>query len=528
VLFLAPKGVNVEARVNIAPGVDLLSFADVIIGPGSKFDGLQCVSNANPAAPAPLFLMQMCGVQLPESNSMSNVIPMKKVAAADAAPVAPAPMSAPIKTKLDWALEAAQHVPVDPCRWYVDPGPDASPDEREKAIKAAKTPLTKWQDLATQDPEQIRKWWGQWPDANIGGVTNQLLVLDVDKRHGGCETFEFLRLVEDFSETMTSNTQGGGQHLFYVMRAGEPLKNGTHKLGPGIDVKTEGGYVLMPGSTIEGRSYTRANDAPIAFAPAWIVEQCKNARPKSSAAGKRIVEEDDIAIELFTNWLLKRAPHAETGKIDDTTYKVATKGYDFGCSQATVHERMLGWNETHCDPPGDIERLAVVVDSAERNRENAIGCSHPLAPGFEAHEIDDSKAPTVAGIPAATMSDAGAWENEPNAIFVDHLKPADLPAGVLPELVEQFARDRARRLGVDAGAPAAALVTALGSLVPAGNRLDHFHSKSMRQSKGRFRGWRVEGQSVENGPCRHLLDRRWVPPQQSLSIDVSSARANML
>jgi hypothetical protein len=66
-------------------------------------------------------------------------------------------------------------------------------------------------------------------------------VLDVDKQNGGCETFEFLRLVEDFPETMTNNTQGGGQHLFYVMRAGEPLKNGTHKLGPGIDVKTEGG-----------------------------------------------------------------------------------------------------------------------------------------------------------------------------------------------------------------------------------------------------------------------------------------------
>jgi hypothetical protein len=93
-----------------------------------------------------------------------------------------------------------------------------------------------------------------------------------------------------------------------------------------------------------------------------------------------------------------------------------------------------------------------------------------LAPGFEAVEIAD-RAPSVAGIPTAKIGNAKAWENEPNAIFVDHLKPADLPAGVLPDLVERFARDRARRLGVDAGAPAAALVTALGSLLPAGNRL---------------------------------------------------------
>ncbi len=470
VLFLAPKGVNVEARVNIAPGVDLLSFADVIIGPGSKFDGLLCVSNANPAAPAPLFLMQMCGVQLPESNSMSNVIPMKKVAAADAAPVAPAAMSAPIKTKLDWALEASQHVPVHPCRWYIDPGPGATPKEREKAVSDAKEPLTMWKDLATQDPEQIQKWWGRWPDANIGGVTNQLVVLDVDKRHGGCETFEFLRLVEDFPETMTSNTQGGGQHLFYVLRAGEPLKNGTHKLGPGIDVKTEGGYVLMPGSTIEGRSYTRANDAPIAFAPAWIVEQCKNARPKSSAAGKRVAPDDDAAREAAEHWLATKAPRAELGSRDNTGYVVGTKFGDFGCGYENQLDLLLHWNETKCSPPldiGDLERLA---DSSGRNRERPLGCLHPMAPlGFEVHEIDESRAPSI--VSTQTFGNAGAWENEPNAIFVDHLKPADLPAGVLPELVEQFARDRARRLGVDAGAPAAALVTALGSLVPAGNRL---------------------------------------------------------
>lgn len=479
VMFELPAGALVQGQSNfLSEHMSILSSVDdVLIGPGSTINGLAPYRfhNERSLSPAPPWLMQMCGVELPESKTMTNVVPLKRPAAA--------PTAAPMKTKLEWALEASHHVPVHPCRWYVDPGPDANPDERKKAIRAAKEPLTKWKDLATQDSEQIRKWWGQWPDANIGGVTNQLLVLDVDKQNGGCETFEFLRLVEDFPETMTNNTQGGGQHLFYVMRAGEPLKNGTHTLGPGIDVKTDGGYVLMPGSTIGGRSYTRANDAPIAFAPTWIVEQCKNAKPKASAAGKRIVEEDDIAIELFTKWIRDRAPYAELGKIDDTTFIVCARGYDFACSPETVYEKALGWNETHCNGLGDLERLAVVVESAGRNRQRPIGCDHPLAPGFDAVEIDESKAPLAAeideseaaavdaSIPTARSGDVRAWENEPNAIFVDHLKPGDLPAGVLPEVVEQFAHDSARRLGVDAGAPAAALVTALGSLVPAGNRL---------------------------------------------------------
>ncbi|WP_161494825.1 bifunctional DNA primase/polymerase [Bradyrhizobium canariense] len=468
VMFELPAGTLVQGQSNfLSEHMSVLSSVDdVLIGPGSTINGLAPYRfhNERSLSPAPSWLLELCGVELPESKKMTNVVPLKRSAAA-------APTTAAIKTKLDWALEASQHVPVHPCRWYVDPGPDANPDEREKAIRAAKEPLTKWRYNATQDPEKIRKMWSQWPDANIGGVTDQLLVLDVDKKNGGCETYEFLRLVEDFPETMTNNTQGGGQHLFYAMPAGEPLKNSTHTLGPGIDVRTEGGYVMMPGSTIDGRSYTRANDAPIVFAPAWMIERCKDAKPKSIAAGKRVVEEDDIAIDLFTKWILKRAPYAELGKIDDTTFVVCAQGYDFGCSQETVYEIALGWNETHCDGLGDIERLAVVVESAGRNRRRPIGCSHPLAPGFDAVVIDESKTPTPAEIAAAEAGHEGAWENEPNAIFVDHLKPADLPTGVLPELVEQFARDRARRLGVDAGAPAAALVTALGSLVPAGNRL---------------------------------------------------------
>ena len=81
--------------------------------------------------------------------------------------------------------------------------------------------------------------------------------------------------------------------------------------------------------------------------------------------------------------------------------------YDFGCTQETVYEMMLDWNETHCEPPGNVERLAVVVESAGRNRDNAIGCKHPNAPGFTAHVIEEHARPVV-GIPAAGQSIAGA------------------------------------------------------------------------------------------------------------------------
>lgn len=61
--------------------------------------------------------------------------------------------------------------------------------------------------------------------------------------------------------------------------------------------------------------------------------------------------------------------------------------------------------------------------------------------------------------------------NEPADLWSARFEAVDLPAGVVPEVIERAARDRAKRLGVEAGACAAALVTAIGSLVPAGNQL---------------------------------------------------------
>jgi hypothetical protein len=62
------------------------------------------------------------------------------------------------------------------------------------------------------------------------------------------------------------------------------------------------------------------------------------------------------------------------------------------------------------------------------------------------------------------------WD-EPANLWAETSKPADLPHGVVPEIVELLARDKGRRLGVEPGAVAAVLITALGSLVPARNRL---------------------------------------------------------
>src|SRR5258705_7993588 len=93
----------------------------------------------------------------------------------------PVPPTSAQKPKKEWAKEAAQYLPVFPLRGYVDPGSNASPEQREAAVTAAKRPLLKdWQNHATQDLGQIDEMWDRHPNANIGGFTQNHIVVDID------------------------------------------------------------------------------------------------------------------------------------------------------------------------------------------------------------------------------------------------------------------------------------------------------------------------------------------------------------
>lgn len=132
---------------------------------------------------------------------------------------------------------------------------------------------------ATINQGQIRSWWERWPDANIGyALPSDRLVLDIDNRPGvdGADTLAELEQEHGkLPETVTCLTGGGGVH--YYFRIGQQVKNGTNVF-PGIDIRTKGGYVILPPSGhITGRVYdwdadSRPGEVDIADAPDWLQE----------------------------------------------------------------------------------------------------------------------------------------------------------------------------------------------------------------------------------------------------------------
>lgn len=106
-------------------------------------------------------------------------------------------------------------------------------------VKRDKKPHIKWEQYQSQkaDEQQIRAWWGRWPNANVAIVTGALSgidVVDVDSQVGMDALNEFL---PDSLQTPISQTPSGGWHYYFAHKQG--LVN-TTRLITDCDVRTTG------------------------------------------------------------------------------------------------------------------------------------------------------------------------------------------------------------------------------------------------------------------------------------------------
>lgn len=114
---------------------------------------------------------------------------------------------------------------------------------------------------ATSDLEQITTWWRRWPHANVGiatGTPSGLAIIDVDPNRGGEASLRRLNREHLLPRTAQAGS-GTGRHLYFTSSSPVPSsigRLGPGRLGPGLDVRGDGSFIVAPPSCQAfGRNY---------------------------------------------------------------------------------------------------------------------------------------------------------------------------------------------------------------------------------------------------------------------------------
>lgn len=220
--------------------------------------------------------------------------------------------------------------------------------------------IVQWPGNATTLKEMIRSWWRRWPEANIGLVTGEpsgLVVLDVDPRHGGQVSLD--ELEGRFGELPASaevETGGGGRHLLFK-HPGHSIPNSAGVLGPGLDVRGDGGYIVAPPSMhASGRTYAwnearhlaHLEPAPL---PDWLAarlssgkQQAGTERPKTSISDLVLT---GVREGQRNSSLARLAGHLFRHRVDP----YVTLGL------------LRSWNQQSCQPPLTDAEMMRTIDS---------------------------------------------------------------------------------------------------------------------------------------------------------------------
>jgi hypothetical protein len=295
----------------------------------------------------------------------------------------------------------------------------------------------------TSDPNVVRKRWscvdGSLEGWNIGIRGKGLCILDFDPKNQTIKELvaAFTEKYGELPDSAVTKTPRAGRHLYLRCTEGSRVPNSAGQLFPGVDVRGDFGYVVAPGSHIEGNGvvagdYTIVNaDAmppvsELAVAPMWLMEVAWRAGNKSRAWGT--FEEDnaptpplasdappddgdppeseyevdtEAQIERARAWLRDEAPVGRKGEDGRaTTRRVIQHLGDIGLTHRVAFDLLTepgGWDATKSEPPwcrdeknrGSLETLVYDMLN-KRDRLLGSGVHRVMIEDcFEAVALDD-------------------------------------------------------------------------------------------------------------------------------------------
>lgn len=226
---------------------------------------------------------------------------------------------------------------------------------------------------ATTDPHQVERWWGPSVPYNIGirtGEESGIVVVDVDPRHHGDETLaELERRFGSLPQTWRFLTGGGGEHILFK-HPGYRVQNGASKIGDGVDIRGDGGYIVGPGSRhISGRHYAvdvdhHPDDVELAEFPFWLATMLQPAQCHRAFAA------------MPETWRKLVAEGVTEGRRNEAIARLAGHLLRKHIDPLVVLDLCRTWNACRCRPPPDDAEIVRTVNSIASREIARRGANH--------------------------------------------------------------------------------------------------------------------------------------------------------
>jgi hypothetical protein len=226
---------------------------------------------------------------------------------------------------------------------------------------------------ATTDLDLICEWWAMWPDANVGiatGARSGVVVIDVDPDRGGLEALDALVAeAGPIPDSAVVHTGGDGLHYFLHV-SDRPVKS-RNNFRAGIDIRGDGGYVVVPPSLHRSGSRYEWVSPTITLPPAPVLLLHLLAPPPSPEDRPVSTSQDPES----TSSVLGGVPQ---GQRDDALFRYACRlrGKNLTYDEA---KRLVLEAASNCTPPFPEADAVKKLDQAFRYPPNVEAAQPPSA-----------------------------------------------------------------------------------------------------------------------------------------------------
>jgi putative DNA primase/helicase len=269
---------------------------------------------------------------------------------------------------------------------------------------------------AARDPATITAWWTRWPNANVALDCGRsgLLVVDVDPRNQGDATLAELEHTHGpLPDTVRQLTPGGGFHSVLQRPDWPHVRPPKTPLGPGIDIKCDGGYIIATPSThVRNRHYCFEigfgfDDYPLAPAPGWLLARLEQRTKARRAAPSRAITESFLGAAFAAADWLGRPLGTDRAAVVCPWEDEHTGGARFDSSTVlfapTTPPRPVGWfhcSHGHCTGRTLAAVLAALPVAAKATARTQLG--------FDPELVEEVPPPTDADAPPPDAGAGGA------------------------------------------------------------------------------------------------------------------------